>query len=324
MALLRQVQQTDDVAYVFFRGPVIYCAYRGDLTAFRSSKLAIAQLEKYQTILISVSRAHYDILEDLYRRHNAGRQTVYVVSPVSFDAVFPDDIYATMLSSWNYPKSIGGPRPIRYEDYYFAYVHRQLFNNGANYVYPAFCEHILHPYISLLNIADWESLARIVGLIGDPRWYYDQTENQDRTIYRNIMRGLGISLEAAILPNPGVSYTVTPWNFAVSSWFDRDLIPVYGDNYADDRGAVCESCGVVGSFIMRRLLQRWDGEYDTKASMLFYKNTKLFLTFLVDVWLWVEASVESRGYDFPAFSYLSEPEREELVDYLETVGTFLT
>ena len=321
MTSFKQQPVLDDVAYVFFRGPVIYIAHRGNISAFRSTRKAISEFNKYSSFLVCVSRTHYRILEDLYQRHNSGNQTVYVVSPVSFDTVFPDDIYATMLSSWNYPKSIGGPRPIRYEDYYFAHVHKNYSCDGLEkYVYPEFCDHILHPYISFFNVADWEALARIVGLIGDPRWYYDQSESQDKTVYRNVMCGLGIRLEAVFMNLFGS--VTTPWDYALAAWFDSRMIPVLGDT-RDFFDTTSDQDEMLGSWVMRKLMRHWNGEYGMESATLFYKSTKLFLTFLVDLWLWVESSAEVKGREFPTFPYLLDAERQRLINYLSTVESVL-
>lgn len=314
---IRCVQDTSAFTYVLPFYKLIYLVDSESIKCYRSEREALKDLKYRDKILYFIGEYNFRITEYLYKWAAKKEKTVYVTRGV-YNDLFPltiDDFANIAPTFWNYAPSVGGPRPIRYEDYYFSLARYHHLVKPNNWLYPKFKKHFLCPYLSFLHPGSYEALSRLVGLIGDPRWFQSIALMNDTDVHSVIASYLGMrsGMRANFF---GTIDMVTPMDYAILSWHHNWLV---SDTVSDPYCSVCVRypdlhCPDVGLTFIRKLYTKYDSINFPKQII---KVARYFVEFLVDYWLWIEAKNLKQDYGFPDFDYLPKEDRERIKQYVE-------
>ena len=314
---VRYAQDTNDFTYVlpFYR--LVYVVDSESIECYRSEREALNHLKYKEKILYFIGENNFKLTEILYKWSVQKNKIIYVTRGV-YSELIPltiDDFANIAPTFWNYAPSVGGPRPIRYEDYFFSLARYHHLVRPNCWIYPKFKKHLLCPYLSFLHPGSYEALARLVGLIGDPRWFQSVALVNDTDIYSVIASYLGMrsGMRASFF---GTIDTTTPMDYAVLSWYHNWLI---NDVVSDPYCSVCVrfpdlSCPDVGLAFIRKMYTKFD-KFTLPKQII--RVSRYFVQFLVDYWLWVEAKSLNQDYGFPEFSYLPTEDRERIKKFAE-------
>lgn len=126
-----------------------------------------------EPLWIVANRYLSNVIGQLYLDFN---RTTYICSPYFIPENFSfspnklkkflsERIYRTTTSTF------GGWRPINHDDFFYAGTHTTLRMFPATPISRKFREHTFWVPSKFFTIANEEALARVIGYIGDPRWY---------------------------------------------------------------------------------------------------------------------------------------------------------
>lgn len=153
-------------------------------------------------IVISSSRSLAPVLKLGFRRNEKGINDVYVISSFLLnrklrkfktgkDPLQAIEHICLNIPKFNYPTSIGGLRPIRFEDFAFGFVHHDPYFENFVLRFPRLDPHSAWLPLSFFNFEDVGCCSYILAYIGDPRWF-----GMSKTpIERRLLRHWGLTPE---------------------------------------------------------------------------------------------------------------------------------
>jgi len=292
----------------------------------------------------------YNIIIHLYNLYK--ERKILTPEIISFPAViFASEVYREDRS-WkesikkyiihpNISRSVGGCRPICYEDYFFAKVNKYtqlLEDHSKQQLINAALKHILWVPCSFFSIQDPYALAALIGGIGDPRWYRLPTAVSlgDFHLIANKFRYPKTKiiplLESLKFGHPKV-YRGDLDEYSIFAWFDFKYVHEALNNVlkfldetatwtrADEQPIPGLRAGDVFVRYLIRLLIYYDVNYDDnenyrKLGKAVVETTRHFLDTLLNLWLWAIERNRVPDYACPYLPILNKDEIDALVEFV--------
>ena len=285
-----------------------------------------------EDLYVVVNRRSGIFLELLFFFHLLGKVRLYTVSGVTLKKLirerFRFDSYSNLndqleaaysICSEGFPKSIGGPRPLRIEDQLFGKYCLVNFGIPPGSLHEVGRFHAAYAPLEIFSV-DKKCLINLLASLGDVRWLSYNAKNLQKKIlkafdwsYKNF-----ISAHSSNLVN---YYSI--FSQAVLTWYCEDIAAQafsnyrrYGFDYIRDSDEVGFR---LGDAFYRTLYQYAQFHDLTRA---LYKTTTEFLEFVISIVLWAFVASETQGQittEFLDVNLGSEEENRDLKEFLLTL-----
>lgn len=268
--------------YTFFTFPSVYTLMEFVSTNFKFNWYVLAEPESAQLIGF------------LYKTFVDGK----ISRPKVLSSLYVDDSFIPTSDSFKYlyslvfkrpkPVSLGGPRPICFDDFFYSVINMSQAAAPNTDILELARAHSFWLPSKFFTVTDEESFGRILGVIGDPRWYIFYKNNTRR--YKVIYHLLGLYEEDFCeLP---FNTRFSPAKYCLDAWFLNTFAYEAFSNYSAFGIDKLDASLIglrPGDVLYRKLWLELKNSnslvtLDSIASPL-YKITKFFITTLVDMWI---------------------------------------
>lgn len=285
---------------------VIFCS-RGKFCILRDDKhlevLSTAEevinyidQQKQLTFRVAPSPELGNVITTLYNKWISGeieRPWIHKCLDLDFLSFSEEGLRALYeyIFEQNIPISLGGPRGLTFDDFCYGQTWMMVQSMPEAFFLPLVGKHSFLPLTKFFTIPNEEYLARLICLIGDPRWYLNaDSKNELSDLY--FLLGLKWKNFILILSRPR-EHSLE--RYSLFSWFDSHLafealnnIHTYGTEKLSD-GIVGLRPGDVFYRMLYNEIHSRTLDYTSDKRYSFsrcvYSTSKKFIMMLTKIWL---------------------------------------